>query len=366
MNDDYRWQQVLARVEPERAFVYAVHSTGIYCRPTCPSRRPLPANVSFYDSGADAEAAGYRPCLRCTPERPASAGDDTDAVVSACRAMVEAGGPLPATELCRITGLSPRGLSRAFATIVGTSARAFGNAVRTGTARRLLRAGEPVSEAIFGSGFGSVRSFYETAAPTLGMTPSSYADGGAEETLAWTSVSTPVGWIMAVAGARGLCAVRIGENVDSLLDEVRAEFPSATLAPEHEALAEVASALAGLAVGRRPADALPLDLRGTAFQARVWTALTRIPAGQTRSYTQVATELGQPTAARAVAGACASNGLALVVPCHRVVRTDGALGGFRWGLTVKQALLDAERGTGNDAATIRAPDADDASDRHAG
>lgn len=366
MNDDFRWQQVLARVEPERAFVYAVHSTGIYCRPTCPSRRPLPANVSFYDSGTDAEAAGYRPCLRCTPERPASTGDDRDAVVAACRAMVEGGGPLPATELCRLTGLSPRGLSRAFAAIVGTSARAFGNAVRTGTARRLLRAGEPVSEAIFGSGFGSVRGFYETAAPTLGMTPSVYAGGGAEETLAWTSVPTPVGWIMAVAGARGLCAVRIGEHVGSLLEEVREEFPSATLVPEHEALAEVAAALAGLAVGRRPADALPLDLRGTAFQARVWTALTRIPVGQTRSYTEIAAELGQPAAARAVAGACASNGLALVVPCHRVVRTDGALGGFRWGLTVKRALLDAERGTGCDDAPVPAPDIDDARDRHAG
>lgn len=364
-SDDVRWRQVLAREEPDPGFVYAVSTTGIYCRPTCPSRRPLPANVSFFESAAAARAAGYRACLRCAPDRPAETGGARDAVVAACRALVEAGGPLPGAELRRITGLSQRGLSRAFAGIVGTSAKAFGDAVRTGTARTLLRAGEPVTEAVFGSGFGSVRAFYDTAAPTLGMTPSSYANGGSGERLAWTSIPTPVGMVLAVASARGLCAVRIGEDVDALLEEVRAEFPAADLAAEHEALADVAAALAALASGRQPPSALPLDLRGTAFQARVWTALTRIPTGQTRSYTEIATELGAPAAVRAVAGACARNRLALVVPCHRVVRHDGALGGFRWGLAVKQSLLDAERGSDSDEGNTL-PGFDDVAERVAG
>lgn len=347
--DDVRWQQVVDRAEPDPVFVYAVRTTGVYCRPACPARRPSPANVRFFDSPAEARAAGFRACLRCAPDEARQPPAGREAVVAACRAMVRAGGPLPGPELRRVTGMSQRSLARAFARTVGTSAKAFGDAVRTGTARTLLQAGEPVSDAIFGAGFGSVRAFYDTTAPTLGMTPSSYATGSAGEHLAWTSRATPVGVVLAVASARGLCAVRIGEDADVLLAEVKGEFPGATFTAEHEALADVAAALAALAAGREPVRDLPLDLRGTAFQARVWDALRRIPAGQTRSYAQVATEIGEPTAVRAVAGACARNRLALVVPCHRVVRSDGALGGYRWGLAVKQSLLAAERSPGTDA-----------------
>nr|WP_269809818.1 methylated-DNA--[protein]-cysteine S-methyltransferase [Kineosporia rhizophila] len=336
---------VLARQEPEQAFVYAVRTTGIYCRPTCPSRRPLPANVSFFDTTVAARTAGYRPCLRCEPDRQGEAGHTSAeaAVIAACRAMRAHGGPLPAAQLRSITGLSQRGLSRAFAAVAGTSARAFGDAVRTGTARVLLRTGSPVTEAVFAAGFGSVRAFYDTAAPTLGMTPSSYARGAVGEHLSWTSVNTVVGTVLAVASARGLCAVRIGPHLPRLLDEVQTEFPAATFTPEHEALTDVASGLAALAAGHPAAAALPLDVRGSAFQARVWSALRRIPAGETRSYGEVAAEIGAPTAVRAVASACARNRLALVVPCHRVVRSDGTLGGFRWGLSVKQSLLDHEK-----------------------
>jgi AraC family transcriptional regulator of adaptative response/methylated-DNA-[protein]-cysteine methyltransferase len=297
--------------------------------------------VAFFDSAAAARAAGYRACLRCAPDEPA--GVDIEAVVRACRAMTASGGPLPAAELGEVSGLSPRTLARAFEKVVGASPRAFPNAVRTGTARTLLREGEPVTEAAFGSGFGSVRGLYETAAATLGMTPSAYAAGGAGERLAWTSTPTPVGTVLVVASARGLCAVPIGEDQGALLTEVRAEFPAAELVAEHEALADVAAALAALATGRGVGEVLPLDLHGTAFQTRVWTALTQIPAGQTRSYAQITTELGAPTAVRAVARAYAANRLALVVPCHRVVRSGGASGGYRWGLAVKQCLLDAER-----------------------
>lgn len=267
-----------------------------------------------------------------------------DAVLTAATAMVRAGGPLPSAELARLASVSERTLRRAFTELLGVGPRAFGQAVRTGTARELLRAGGPVTDALLEAGFGSVRAFYETAAETMGMAPSAYAAGAPGERLTWTAVPTPVGTVLGVASARGLCAVRIGPELGPLLDQVRAEFPRADLARDDEALADVAKALAALAVGH-PADELPLDVRGTAFQARVWQALTRIPAGETRTYSQVAKEIGEPTAVRAVAGACARNRLALVVPCHRVVRADGGLGGYRWGLTVKRSLLEAEHGT---------------------
>lgn len=276
---------------------------------------------------------------------PAQADPRAQAVLAAATAMVRAGGPLPSDELARLAAVSERTLRRAFTELVGVGPRAFGQAVRTGTARELLRAGNPVTDALLEAGFGSVRAFYETAAETMGMTPSSYAAGAPGERLMWTAVATPVGTVLGVASPRGLCAVRIGPELDPLLEQVRAEFPRAGLVRDDEALADVARALAALAVGH-PAPQLPLDLRGTAFQARVWQALTRIPAGETRTYSQVAAQIGEPTAVRAVAGACARNRLALVVPCHRVVRTDGGLGGYRWGLTVKQSLLDAEQGAG--------------------
>jgi AraC family transcriptional regulator of adaptative response/methylated-DNA-[protein]-cysteine methyltransferase len=275
------------------------------------------------------------------------------AVVSAARAMEQAGGPLPTAELARGAAVSERTMRRAFAEMVGVSPRAFGQAVRTGTARGLLRAGSPVTDALLDAGFGSVRAFYETAAETMGMTPSSYAAGAPGERLGWTSVDTAVGTVLGVASARGLCAVRIGPDLEPLLAGVRAEFPFAELVADHDGLADVARALAALALGH-PAPQLPLDLRGTAFQARVWQALTRIPTGETRTYAEVAAEIGRPSAVRAVAGACAANRVALVVPCHRVVRTDGGLGGYRWGLTVKRTLLDAELGVPRDPSRAAA------------
>ncbi|MDO8120138.1 methylated-DNA--[protein]-cysteine S-methyltransferase [Isoptericola sp. b490] len=264
-----------------------------------------------------------------------------DAVVVAAQAMVRAGGPVPNAELARLAAVSERTLRRAFTELIGVGPRAFGQAVRTGTARDLLRSGSLVTDALVAAGFGSVRAFYETAAGTMGMPPSAYAAGAPGERLGWTAVETPVGTVLGAASERGLCAVRIGAALGPLLDQVRAEFPRAELVADHDRLADVARALAALAAGH-PAPELPLDVRGTAFQARVWQALTRIPAGETRTYSEVAQEIGEPTAVRAVAGACARNRLALVVPCHRVVRTDGGLGGYRWGLAVKRELLDAE------------------------
>ena len=323
--------------------MYAVRTTRIYCRTTCPSRRPGRENVLFFDGVEQARSAGYRACLRCSPDGPDRAAGELAAVVAGCRAMVAAGGPLPRPDLERVTGLAGRRLGRTFDRVVGVSPRGFGDAVRTGTARALLREHGQVQQAVYGSGFGSVRAFYETAAATLGMTPSAYAAGAGGQQLLWGSTASPVGQVLAVASARGLCAVRLGPELPELLAEVRAEFPAAHLQPAPEVLDDVLRALAELASGGRTTDELPVDLRGTAFQARVWEALRLIPPGQTRSYGQVAEAVGAPAAVRAVAGACAANRVALVVPCHRVVRSDGSPGGYRWGLEVKQALLAQER-----------------------
>jgi AraC family transcriptional regulator of adaptative response/methylated-DNA-[protein]-cysteine methyltransferase len=351
--DEQRWRAVVARAVPHlcglQPFVYAVRTTGVFCRPGCPSRLPNRDNTRFFDHADDAATAGFRPCRRCRPDavgQPDSvARADSvtlERVVRACRAMIVNGGPVPAAELQQLVGCSPRQLARDFARLVGASPRAFGHAVRTGQARSLLRTREQVVEAVFDAGYGSVRGFYETAAPTLGMTPSAYLSGGAGQQLRWTSIETEVGTVLAVAGDLGLVAVRIGPDAAALLDEVRGELPAALFVRADDDLADAARALRAIAEGHSAQLDLPVDVGGTAFQARVWAALRRIPTGQTRTYAEVAADIGAPSAVRAVAGACGANRVALVVPCHRVVRADGTLGGYRWGLAVKQQLLDAE------------------------
>lgn len=281
-----------------------------------------------------------------------------DRVVRACRAMVAAGGPLTSAELERLTACSARQLARDFDALVGVSPRAFGQAVRTGEARRLLREHQQVTDAVWAAGFGSTRAFYDTASPTLGMSPQHYARGGRGQSLRWTTTASGLGTILAVAGDLGLAAVRIAPDdvaAEALLAEVAAELPHATLERDDDGLTELAEGLRRLADGTAPTQDLPVDLHGTAFQARVWAALRRIPAGQTRSYTEVAAEIGAPTAVRAVASACARNPVALVIPCHRVIRGDGSMGGYRWGLEVKERLLARERevASGHEAPSRR-------------
>lgn len=352
--NERRWHAVATRVTPEQAalqpFLYAVATTRVFCRPGCPARLPKRANVHFFDAPAAAVAAGFRPCLRCRPcsaavlDAATGAADSVtlERVLRACRAMVEHGGPLAAGDLQQLVGCSPRQLARDFAALVGASPRAFGHAVRSGNARELLRSHGQVLGAVFDAGFGSTRGFYETTAPTLGMTAGAYAGGGAGQLLRWTSVTTTVGTVLAVAGDLGLTDVRIGTDEATLLEQVRTALPAARFVRADDELAETAAVLRALADGHPAPLELPVDIGGTAFQARVWSALRRIPVGQTRSYAEVATELGTPTAVRAVARACAANRLALIVPCHRVVRSDGSPGGYRWGLAVKQQLLHAE------------------------
>ena len=348
--DDLRWRTVEARTRPQpgqRAdFLYGVVTTGVFCAPGCPSPLPNRENVRFFARAEQAVAAGLRACLRCRPEQGSArleAGGAVDRVGVACAAMLRAGGPVAARDLQRLLDISSRQLGRDFQEHLALTPRAFGQAVRSGNARRLLRTHERVVDAVFAAGFGSTRGFYETTAPTLGMSPADYAAGGAGQTLRWTTAATPVGTVLVVAGDLGLCQVHIGEQETVLLARVQAELPGARLVRADLELAETAAALTALASGVPSETGLSLDVTGTAFQARVWSALQRIPAGQTRSYAAVAADVGAPGSARAVARACATNRLALVIPCHRVVRSDGNLSGYRWGIAVKQHLLDLER-----------------------
>lgn len=250
------------------------------------------------------------------------------------------GGPVSLAELAEAAGCTSRQLQRDFADVLGISPRQYGQAVRTDRSRTSLRSTDSVLNAVFDAGYGSVRAFYEEAARRLGMTPTQYMAGAPGLPLLWSSVATPIGDVVAVATPRGLAAVRIGTE-SSVVEELREEFAHATLVRDDDAMADVMTALVALASGTRAVD-LPIDVQGTAFQARVWAALREIPAGQTRSYTQVAESIGSPSSVRAVARACATNKVALAVPCHRVVRADGDLAGYRWGLAVKASLLESE------------------------
>jgi AraC family transcriptional regulator, regulatory protein of adaptative response / methylated-DNA-[protein]-cysteine methyltransferase len=254
--------------------------------------------------------------------------------------MTEAGGPVAVDALAAACHVTVRQLQRDFADVLGVTPRQFGQAVRTDRTRTALRSADSVLDAAFAAGYGSVRGFYEGAARRLGMTPSEYVAGAPEQVLLWSVVATPVGDVIAVATPRGLAAVRIGREAD-LAREIEAEFPSARLERDDAAMADVMTALSALAQGEH-APALPVDVHGTAFQARVWDALREIPAGETRTYTEVAEAIGSPTSVRAVARACATNRVALAIPCHRVIRSDGTLAGYRWGLAVKQSLLASE------------------------
>jgi AraC family transcriptional regulator of adaptative response/methylated-DNA-[protein]-cysteine methyltransferase len=340
---DARWHAV--EVRDERAaglFVYAVRTTGIYCRPGCGARRPLRCNVEFFATPADAEEAAYRACRRCRPDAERVDDPATAAVVELCRSLEDPTRDHDLATVAARLGWSERHLRRRFLDLVGVSVGSYRRAQQAERARAALRAGKPVLDAALEAGFGSNRGFYEHGAARLGMTPGRYRAGGRGEHLTYTSLETPIGVVVAAATTRGVCAVRIGPDETALVDELVAELPHATFTRDDEGLRDVAGVLAGAVRGESDATALPVDLRGSAFQVRVWEALRSIPAGETRSYAAIATEVGAPRAARAVGSACGANPAALVVPCHRVVRGDGSLGGYRWGLAAKQALLANE------------------------
>jgi AraC family transcriptional regulator of adaptative response/methylated-DNA-[protein]-cysteine methyltransferase len=340
------WRQVLAR-DPRAAFLYAVTTTGVFCRPSCRSRRPLRANARFFASAEEARAAGFRPCQRCTPTAEGGPLNKNRADLDKIRSHIEAHleRPVPLAELGRVAGLSPFTVQRLFKQAMGVSPLQYQRALRAKSLRTALKQGGNVTDAIYEAGFGSSSRAYEGVA--LGMTPTRFAQGGRGEQIGYTTARSHFGWLVVGATQRGLCWLALAATSAEAEASLREEFPLATVRRD-ASLKYMVEAAVGMAVGqtgpsaKQAAPQLPLDLRGTAFQLRVWQALRQIPRGQTRSYSQLARELGSPNATRAVARACATNRVALVVPCHRVVGASGALTGYRWGVARKRKLLEAE------------------------
>ena len=338
---DPRWARVLARdPRADQQFVYGVRTTGIYCRPSCPSRRPLPANVSFFASAAAAEQGGFRACLRC---RPKDAPDAAARVAEICRSLEQAEDPQPLGTLARAAGLSPSQLHRRFRAVTGLSPKTFATARGAERLGRALRSSRSVTEAIYAAGFGSSASAYRQADRLLGMTPSAVRSGGVGTTMQVVAAFCTLGTVLVAATERGVCAILLGDDVASLERELAQRFPRASRLPGGRGMAATLRQVVRLVDQPGEAGRLPLDLHGTVFQVKVWQALSRIPAGQTTTYAALAAEIGAPTAARAVARACATNHLAVAIPCHRVIRGDGDLSGYRWGIERKRALLARER-----------------------
>ncbi|MGA2166763.1 MAG: methylated-DNA--[protein]-cysteine S-methyltransferase [Terracidiphilus sp.] len=335
------WKQVLAR-DAAAVFFYAVTTTGVFCRPDCKSRRPLKTNVRFFGSAAAARAAGFRACKRCKPESSAR-GPAGGGLLNKIRAHIEANvdRAVPLKELGRVVELSPFTVQRLFKQGVGVSPLAYQRALRAGRLRGALKQGGNVTDAIYEAGFGSSSRAYEGAG--LGMTPARFAAGGRGEQIGYTTARSAFGWLVVGATGRGLCWLALAGTAAEAEASLREEFPLASLKRDL-GLKGMVDAAVGTVAGSGTESGLTLDLRGTAFQLRVWQALRAIPRGETRSYSQLARELGEPKATRAVARACATNRVALVVPCHRVVGASGALTGYRWGVERKRMLLEAESG----------------------
>ncbi len=351
---DEAWKQLLAR-DPAATFFYAVATTGVFCRPGCASRPPMRANVRFFGSAEEARAAGFRPCQRCRPEAA-----PWENHLEKLREHIEANfdRQLTLAELGRLVRLSPFTVQRIFRQALGVSPLQYQRALRAASLRGALKQGESVTNAIYSAGFGSSSRGYDGA--QLGMTPAQFADGGRGERIGFTTARSPFGWLVAGATERGLCWLALGTTSVEAEDSLRAEFPLATIKrdPSLAAMVEAALDVVSGKTGRSSkavAPLMPLDLRGTAFQLRVWQALCRIPRGQPRSYSQLARELGDSKATRAVARACAANRVAIVVPCHRVVGVSGSLTGYRWGVERKRLLLESEGVHTNTFASFRTP-----------
>ncbi|HKW98142.1 MAG TPA: bifunctional DNA-binding transcriptional regulator/O6-methylguanine-DNA methyltransferase Ada [Bryobacteraceae bacterium] len=341
--DEARWQLVLAReLCTNERFVYAVRSTGVYCRPGCPSRRPRRSNVIFFPVPDAAERAGYRPCLRCRPQQP-DRSRHAELIRRACRTIEEhLDEPLALADLARKLELSPFHLDRTFKRFLGITPKQYTDALRLERLKANLRDGREVTESLYDAGYGSSRSLYERAPEQLGMTPATYRNGGRGMNIGYTIVASPLGRLLVAGTERGICAVSLGDSDDTLTRSLDAEYPEAEIRRDQTRLRPWISALVAHLCGKQPQLDLPLDVQATAFQWRVWQELRKIPYGETRSYSEIAKAIGRPTAARAVANACATNPAALVIPCHRIVQESGEPGGYRWGDERKRALLSRE------------------------
>jgi AraC family transcriptional regulator of adaptative response/methylated-DNA-[protein]-cysteine methyltransferase len=343
-SDDELWEAVLARDgQSDGRFVYAVRTTGVYCRPSCPSRRPKRASVAFYAGPDAAEIAGFRECRRCRPRRGAPVPAGLPDVRRACTYIqAHADETVTLARLAAHVGASPFHLQRTFAKLVGISPRAYQDAVRADRFRSELRQGTPVSGAVYDAGYGSISRVYERMPTGRGMTPAAYRRGGKGMAMRYTIVDSPVGRLMVAGTERGICSVKLGDRDERLEQDLRREYPEATVSRDEQALSTWVRALVAHLEGEVPHLDLPIDVQATAFQWKVWRYLQSIPWGETRAYSEVARAIGEPSAVRAVARACATNPVCLVVPCHRVVQKEGGLGGYRWGTRRKRALLQVE------------------------
>ena len=341
--EDPRWARVVARDRSmDGQFYYSVATTGIYCRPSCASRTANPKNVRFHDSIADAEAAGFRACRRCKPDEPSTDVQNAELVARVCR-LIEQAEEIPSLdELAKTVNLSSSYFHRVFRSVTGVTPRDYAVAHRSRKVRDQLGRSNSVTEAIYDAGFNSSGRFYEKSDEMLGMTPSDYRAGGANSEIRFAVGECSLGSVVVARSEKGVCAILLGDDPDVLVRDLQDRFPRARLIGGDAEF----EALVGQVVGLIEAPALgldlPLDIRGTAFQQRVWAALRQIPAGATATYTDIAREIGAPKSVRAVAGACAANALAVAIPCHRVVKSDGSLSGYRWGVERKRALIDRE------------------------
>jgi AraC family transcriptional regulator, regulatory protein of adaptative response / methylated-DNA-[protein]-cysteine methyltransferase len=343
-SSDPRWAEVRTRQKAaDGHFVYAVRTTGVYCRPSCAARTPRPENVSFHDNPDAAERAGFRACKRCKPNT-VGAGRTEDQVKELCR-LIEHSETIPTLEqLSSHIGLSVFHTQRLFKAATGVTPRAYAAECRRKRLRAELKGAGTVTQALYGAGYGSSSRLYEEANTALGMTPSQYKKAGAGRQIRFAVGQCSLGAILVAATDVGVCAVLLGDDPDDLVQDLERRFPEAELLGGDVNFEKLVAQVVGLVEAPLPHCPLPLDIRGTAFQVRVWQAIAKIPPGKTTTYTELAHAIGAPTAARAVASACGANAIAVAIPCHRVVRTDGSLSGYRWGVERKRALLDRERG----------------------
>ncbi|MGO9675570.1 MAG: bifunctional DNA-binding transcriptional regulator/O6-methylguanine-DNA methyltransferase Ada [Methylocella sp.] len=342
---DPRWAFVISRDRSaDGAFFYSVETTGVYCKPSCAARRPNPGNVRFHSSAAEAEAVGFRPCKRCKPDAAPLAERYAAKVADACRLIEAADEPPTLAELAKSSGLSAYHFHRIFRAIAGVTPKDYAMAHRFRRIRDRLSKSDTVTEAIFDAGFNSGSRFYEKSNAMLGMTPTDYRAGGQNAEIRFAIGECSLGAILVARSEKGVCAILLGDDAEVLAGELQDRFRNARLIGADREFDALIAKVIGFVEAPKLGLELPLDVRGTAFQQRVWRALQAIPAGATASYADIARSIGAPKAVRAVAGACAANPIALAIPCHRVIRSDGALSGYRGGVARKRILLEREKG----------------------
>ena len=349
--NDPRWSRILARdATADGEFWYSVATTGVYCRPSCPSRQANPANVAIHDTLADARRTGFRPCRRCRPEDGSPDAARAAIVAEACRRIEGSEEALPLAELAGPSGLSPGRFHRLFKAVTGLTPRSYAGQCRAQQVREALGRGESVTRALHEAGFGSSGRFYEASTGLLGMPPGRFRAGGAREVLRFAVGACSLGAVLVASSAQGVAAIMLGDDAGTLVHELQDRFPNARLIGDDAHYQAVVAQVVGFVEAPGIGLGLPLDIRGTAFQQRVWQALREIPLGETASYAEIAQRIGAPTATRAVAAACAANKIAVAIPCHRVVQSDGGLSGYRWGIERKRALIRREASASGKAA----------------